>query len=237
MHRCGRRCHLRLGCATTLFEVKETQVDHARHFAITRFSSSHLRTAHEGKSISTDDIGEPRLNYAPERAHNAPHHLRKMSLAQKTVVSMRQQGFFPLKPFPSPKFPQAALLSPRMQPPVSADLPPPLTPKSPGLTELTMSPGPSILLKPIAYGKSPKLPSPSPSKGSIKETKRESLKKKITRSAVPSVLLRSLGVLPDFSSASLQPGTNGIGHRARRNCSMRQEEPRTSRRRMLTSLH
>ncbi|KAJ1029968.1 hypothetical protein NDA16_000881 [Ustilago loliicola] len=141
--------------------------------------ASHIKA----KSISTEDVSEPHLSYAPERAMNAQHNLSKMSLAQKTVVSMRQQGFFPSKPFASPKFPKAALLSPRMQPPLSADLPSPRTPKSPGLTELTMSPGPSILLKPMAYGKSPRLVSPS--KDSSKEKKKETpeQKKKLTRSA------------------------------------------------------
>lgn len=162
--------------------------------------ASHIKA----KSISTEDISEPHLSYAPERALNAQHDLSKMSLAQKTVVSMRQQGFFPSKPFASPKLPKAALLLPRMQPPVSPNLPPPRTPKSPGLTELTMSPGPSILLKPIAYGKSPRLASPS--KDSSNEKKKESpeQKKKLARSAVPSLLLRSLGVLPDFASSSSQ---------------------------------
>ncbi|SPO42415.1 uncharacterized protein PSANT_00098 [Moesziomyces antarcticus] len=160
--------------------------------------TSHLKS----KSISTEDISEPRLHYAPERAHKASYDLSKMSLAQKTVVSMRQQGFLPSKPFASPKFPKAALLSPRMQPPVSADLPSPRTPKSPGLTELAMSPGPSILLKPMAYGKSPVSQVKSPA-GATKKPSPEQ-KKKLTRSAVPSMLLRSLGVLPDFSASTSQ---------------------------------
>lgn len=156
------------------------------------------------KSISTEDIGEPHLTYAPERAHNAQHDLAKLSFAQKTALSMRQQNFIPIKPFPSPKFPKAALLSPRLQPPVSAESPAPRTPKSPGLTELAMSPGPSILLKPLVYGKSPRIPSPSPSSASTGDKKKASpeQKKKLTRSAVPSLLLRSLGVLPDFSAGS-----------------------------------
>ncbi|SPO20445.1 uncharacterized protein UTRI_00843_B [Ustilago trichophora] len=166
--------------------------------------ASHMKA----KSISTQDVSEPQLSFAPERALNTQHDLSKLSLAQKTAQSIRQQGFFQPKPLASPKFPKAALLSPRMQPPVSADLPAPLTPrtpKSPGLTELTMSPGPSILLKPIAYGKSPKLSSPS--KSSINDKKKQSpeQKKKLTRSAVPSLLLRSLGVLPDFSASSSKP--------------------------------
>lgn len=165
--------------------------------------ASHIKA----KSISTEDVGEPHLSYAPQRALNAQHDLTKMSLAQKTVISMRQQSFFPSRPFAAPKFPKAALLSPRMQPPLSADLPSPCTPKSPGLTELTMSPGPSILLKPVVYGKSPRLVSPSSFKSSAKEKKEESpeQKKKNARSAVPSLLLRSLGVLPDFSDSSSQP--------------------------------
>ncbi|SPO21366.1 uncharacterized protein UTRI_00843 [Ustilago trichophora] len=166
--------------------------------------ASHMKA----KSISTEDVSEPQLSFAPERALNAQHDLSKLSLAQKTVQSIREQGFFQPKPLASPKFPKAALLSPRMQPPVSADLPAPRTPrtpKSPGLTELNMSPGPSILLKPIAYGKSPKLSSPS--KSSINDKKKQSpeQKKKLTRSAVPSMLLRSLGVLPDFSASSSKP--------------------------------
>ncbi|CBQ68174.1 conserved hypothetical protein [Sporisorium reilianum SRZ2] len=162
------------------------------------------------KSISIHDIGEPHLSYAPERARNAQHDLAKLSLVQETASSMRQHNFFPIKPFPSPKFPKAALLSPRLQPPVSADSPvprTPRTPKSPGLTELTMSPGPSILLKPLMYGKSPKMPLPSPSAsnattGDSKKKASPEQKKKLTRSAVPSLLLRSLGVLPDPSASS-----------------------------------
>lgn len=165
--------------------------------------ASHMKA----KPISTEDVSEPQLSFAPERALNAHHDLSKLSLAQKTVQSIREQGFFQPKPLASPKFPKAALLSPRMQPPVSADLPAPRTPrtpKSPGLTELNMSPGPSILLKPIAYGKSPKLSSPS--KSSINHKKKQSPEqKKLTRSAVPSMLLRSLGVLPDFSASSSKP--------------------------------
>ncbi|SNX84150.1 uncharacterized protein MEPE_02858 [Melanopsichium pennsylvanicum] len=165
--------------------------------------ASHVKA----KSISPADISEPRLlSFAPEQSHIAQHDVGKTSLAQRTAKAIRQSGFFAPKPFASPKFPNAALLSPRMQPPVSADLPPPrtpCTPKSPGLTELAMSPGPSILLKPIAYGKSPKLSSPST--GSINEKRQESSKKKATRSAVPSLLLRSLGVLPDFTASSSQP--------------------------------
>lgn len=163
-----------------------------------------IYTSHvKSKSISTDDIGKPHLKYAPERAHNARYDLTRMSLAQKTVVSMRQQGFLPPKAFASPKFPKAALLSPRMQPPLSADLPPPRTPLSPGLTELTMSPGPSILLKPMTYGKSPNL-SLTPRSDVHEEKKEDAIeqKKKLTRSNIPSMLLRSLGVLPDTSGAS-----------------------------------
>lgn len=157
----------------------------------------------KAKSISTEDISEPHLSFAPERAHNAPHDLTKMSLAQRTALTMRQHTFFPAKPFASPKLPKTALLSPRMPPHVSSDWPSPRTPhtpKSPGLTELTMSPGPSILLKPMVYGKSPRIPSPSPSKASVSGNMDE--KKKLTRSAVPSMLLRSLGVLPDPSASS-----------------------------------
>ncbi|EST06680.1 hypothetical protein PSEUBRA_004595 [Kalmanozyma brasiliensis GHG001] len=159
----------------------------------------------KAKSISTDEISEPHLNFAPDRAHDARHDLTKMSLSQRTLVSVRQHNFFPMKTFVSPKFPNPALLSPRMQPPVYADLPPPRspwTPKSPGLTELTMSPGPSILLKPMAYGKSPRVPSPSPSKDTLVNDQKEATeqKKKLTRSAVPSMLLRSLGVLPTSAS-------------------------------------
>ncbi|GAC99514.1 hypothetical protein PHSY_007116 [Pseudozyma hubeiensis SY62] len=161
----------------------------------------------KAKSISTEDISAPQLSFAPERAHNAQHDLAKMSLAQKTALTMRQHNFFPTRPFPSPKLPKAALLSPRMPPTFAADLPAPRTPrtpKSPGLTELTMSPGPSILLKPMAYGKSPRIPSPAPSKASTADKKEDApeQKKKLTRSAVPSILLRSLGVLPDFSANS-----------------------------------
>lgn len=169
------------------------------------FTAEAIYASHiKAKSISTDDIGQPRLSYAPERAHHASYDLTKMSLAQKTVVSMQQQGFLPKNAFKSPKFPQSALLSPRMQPPVSAEVPPPRTPLSPGLTELTMSPGPSILLKPIMYGKSPRLTSPSQSSIN-KEKKKESpeQKKQLTRSAIPSVLLRSLGVLPSLSADAL----------------------------------
>ncbi|CDR99057.1 hypothetical protein [Sporisorium scitamineum] len=159
------------------------------------------------KSISTQDIGEPHLSYAPERAHNAQHDLAKLSATQRTALSMRQHNFFPIKPFPLPTFPKAALLSPRLQPPVSAESPAPRTPrtpKSPGLTELTMSPGPSILLKPLVYGKSPKINSPSPASASTGDKQKASpeQKKKLTRSAVPSLLLRSLGVLPDLSASS-----------------------------------
>lgn len=165
--------------------------------------ASHLKA----KSISTDDISEPRLTFAPERALNAQHDLTKMSLAQKTLVSIRQQSFLPSRPIASPKFPKAALLSPRIQPPLSAESPIPRTPRSPGLTELAMSPGPSILLKPLTYGKSPKPSSPSKSDLRERDDKKHSpdAKKKLTRSAVPSMLLRSLGVLPDLSASSSQP--------------------------------
>ncbi|PWY97262.1 hypothetical protein BCV70DRAFT_69556 [Testicularia cyperi] len=163
------------------------------------------------KSLATEDVSEPYLNHAPDVAHNAIHNLKAMSLAQKTLVSMRQQGFLPKAASPSPKLPDAALLSPRMPPSIASPNPqaPPRSPRSPGLTELTMSPGPSILLLPIKYGKSPSL-SPNMAIADIhkkpaaqqKQQQQEQKKKKQTRSNIPSMLLRSLGVLPDLSNNS-----------------------------------
>lgn len=159
------------------------------------------------KSISAEDISVPNRTFASERAYNVQHGPAKSPLAQRSETTMRQHNLFSARPFASPKLPKAALLSPRMPPPVSADQSSPQTPrtpKSPGLTELALSPGPSILLKPVAYGKSPRITSPSPSKASATDKKIDASeqKRKLTRSAVPSMLLRSLGVLPDFSATS-----------------------------------
>lgn len=172
-------------------------------------AAQELAARGDTKPVTKVNVGGPRLHYAPDHAHNASHDLTNMSLAQKTLVSMRQQGFFP-KAFPSPKFPDLALLSPRMPPSPWSMQAPPRSPRSPGLTELTMSPGPSILLKPTNYGAR----SPSPAFLPTVQTPQQPFqkqqaptqqkKKQKTRSAVPSVLLRSLGI----TAESLAPSSS-----------------------------